>query len=240
MTFKLLWEDNFEKDGKPNDMIWNLETGGHGFGNNEFQYYTNHDKNAFIKDGILNIVSYKEPFENREYTSAKLTTKNKKSIRYGRIEVSAKIPEGFGTWPAIWLLGNNMKEVGWPLCGEIDMMEHVGRHPKDIHFSLHTKTLNFHQHNQRTEVVYVPNLFNEFHEYAIEWKENEITFFLDKKKHQTFTRNDNDTDAEWPFNQEFYLILNLAIGGNWGGAVDDQIFPSTMQFRYVKVYERSE
>jgi beta-glucanase (GH16 family) len=240
MTYKLLWEDNFDKDGKPSDSIWNLETGGYGFGNNEFQYYTEQSKNAFIQNGILNIVSYKETYENRGYTSAKLTTKNKKSIKYGKIEVSAKIPEGFGTWPAIWLLGNNMKEVGWPLCGEIDMMEHVGRNPNHIHFSLHTKTFNFHQKNQRTEVVEVPDLFNGFHEYAIEWTENDITFFLDQKQYQTFSKKPNDTSAEWPFNQGFYLILNLAIGGNWGGAVDDSIFPSTMQFKYVRVYERSE
>ncbi len=240
MTYQLLWEDTFEIDGKPNETIWNLETGGHGFGNNEFQYYTDRSQNAFIKDGILNIVSYKEVYENREYTSAKLTTKHKKSILYGRIEVSAKIPEGFGTWPAIWLLGNNMKEVGWPLCGEIDMMEHVGRNPNNIHFSLHTKSFNFHLKNQRTEVVEVPSLFDDFHEFAIEWTEHDITFFLDKKRYQTFSKQPKDTPAEWPFNQGFYLILNLAIGGNWGGAVDDQIFPSTLQFKYVKVYERSE
>ena len=240
MTYKLLWEDNFAKDGKPDESIWNLETGGYGFGNNEFQYYTDKDKNAFIKDGILNIVSYHEKYENREYTSAKLTTKNKKSIMHGRIEVSAKIPEGFGTWPAIWLLGNNMNEVGWPLWGEIDMMEHVGRNPNKVHFSLHTKSFHFHQKNQRTEVIEVPDLFDDFHEYAMEWTENEITFFFDKKKHQTFTKKPNDTDSEWPFNQGFYLILNLAIGGNWGGAVDNTIFPLTMQFKYVKVYEGSE
>jgi len=120
------------------------------------------------------------------------------------------------------------------------MMEHVGRNPNHIHFSLHTKAYNFHKNNQRTEVVHVKDLFSDFHEYALEWTENSITFFLDKKKHQTFERNENDTNAEWPFNQGFYLILNLAVGGNWGGAVDDQIFPSTMQFKYVKVYEGSE
>jgi beta-glucanase (GH16 family) len=193
---------------------------------------------VFIKNGILNIVAYKEKHLNREYTSAKLTTLNKKSIKYGRVEVMAKIPEGAGTWPAIWFLGENMREVGWPLCGEIDLMEHVGKNPKHIHFSLHSKSYNFHRHNQPTEVVFKDDIFEGFHEYAMNWDEKSISFELDKVHVATFTKKKNDKVDEWPFDQNMYLILNLAIGGNWGGAIDDSIFPVSIQFKYVKVYER--
>ncbi|MDI6453156.1 glycoside hydrolase family 16 protein [Peloplasma aerotolerans] len=240
MKYKLLWEDQFSIDGKPDEKIWNVEVGGTGFGNNESQFYVDDSKNVFVKDGVLNIVAYKEKHEHREYTSAKLTTLNKKSIQYGRVEIMAKIPEGKGTWPAIWFLGENKKESGWPLCGEIDLMEHVGKDPKHIHFSLHSKAYNHRLHNHPTFIAYQEDIFNGFHEYAMEWTENDITFYIDQAKYVTFTKQENATIEQWPFNQNFYLILNLAIGGNWGGAIDDLIFPVSMQIKYVKIYEKSE
>jgi len=240
MNYKLLWSDHFTKDGAPDESIWNIEHAGHGFGNNENQFYTKELKNAYIENGILNIVAYKEKYEHRDYTSAKLTTYQKKSIQYGRVEVMAKIPQGAGTWPAIWFLGEQFHEIGWPICGEIDLMEHVGRNPKNIHFSLHSKTFNFHRHNQPTMVVYKEDIFEGFHEYAINWDNKEISFELDRIKVATFKKKKNADVEEWPFNQPMYLILNLAIGGNWGGAIDDSIFPVSLQFKYVNVYERSE
>ncbi|MCU0104834.1 glycoside hydrolase family 16 protein [Acholeplasma vituli] len=242
MAYKLLWQDLFEKDGKPDASIWGYETGGHGFGNGESQYYTNREKNAFVKDGILNIVGYKEKYENNEYTSAKLTTYGKKSILFGRVEVMAKLPLGLGTWPAIWLLSNAFQTgTSWPLCGEIDLMEHVGNHPGFVHFSLHSKSYNHINYLQPTHIVEDPKLTEGFHEYAFEWEEDEMRFYIDKKHHVTFHRGDENRltdEGGWPFHQPFYLILNLALGGWWGGKIDDSIFPVTMQFKYVKVYER--
>jgi beta-glucanase (GH16 family) len=218
------------------------ETGGHGFGNGEAQYYTDRLKNAFVKDGLLNIVGYKEDYEKNKYTSAKLTTYGKKSILFGRVEVCAKLPLGLGTWPAIWLLSDAYKKgVSWPLCGEIDLMEHVGNHPGFVHFSLHSKSYNHLNHLQPTHIVEDMALTQGFHEYAFEWDEEELRFFIDKKHHVTFHRGDEHRltdEGGWPFHQPFYLILNLALGGWWGGKIDDSIFPVTMQFKYVKVYER--
>ena len=242
MAFKLLWEDRFSKDGKPDESIWNYETGGHGFGNGEAQYYTDSIKNAFVKNGILNIVAHKEKYEKNEYTSAKLTTYGKKSILFGRVEVCAKLPLGLGTWPAIWLLSDAFKAgTSWPLCGEIDLMEHVGNHPGFVHFSLHSKSYNHLNYLQPTHIVEDLKLTQGFHEYAFEWNEDELTFFIDQKHHVTFHRGDENRltdEGGWPFHQPFYLILNLAMGGWWGGSIDNSIFPVTMQFKYVKVYER--
>lgn len=242
MAYKLLWQDIFNQDGKPDESIWVYETGGHGFGNGEAQYYTDRLENAFVKDGILNIVAYKEDYQNNHYTSAKLTTYGKKSILFGRVEVSAKLPLGHGTWPAIWLLSDAFKAgTSWPLCGEIDLMEHVGHHPGFVHFSLHSKSYNHLNHLQPTHIVEDMKLTEGFHEYAFEWDEAELRFFIDQKHHVTFHKGDEHrlTDiGGWPFHQPFYLILNLALGGWWGGKIDDSIFPVTMQFKYVKVYER--
>ncbi len=242
MAFKLLWEDTFSKDGKPDESIWNYETGGHGFGNGEAQYYTDSIKNAFVKEGILNIVAYKEKYGKNNYTSAKLTTYGKKSILFGRVEVCAKLPLGLGTWPAIWLLSDAFKAgTSWPLCGEIDLMEHVGNHPGFVHFSLHSKSYNHLNYLQPTHIVEDPKLTEGFHEYAFEWDEDELKFFIDQKHHVTFHRGDENRltdEGGWPFHQPFYLILNLAMGGWWGGSIDDSIFPVSMQFKYVKVYER--
>lgn len=240
MTYKLLWQDEFLKDGQPDDSIWTIETGGHGFGNNEDQFYTAQEKNAYVKDGMLHIVAIKEAYEHRNYTSAKLITKGKKSVGYGKLEVMAKLPKGHGTWPAIWLLGDNIKEVGWPMCGEIDLMEHVGKNPDHIHFSLHSKNYNHHIGNQPTYVFNENKFIDEFHLYQMIWDEKSISFYLDDKHMVTFEKGQKKTDADWPFDQSFYLILNLAIGGWWGGDIDDSMFPVEMLVKYVKVYERCD
>lgn len=242
-SYKLIWQDLFEKDGLPNPDIWTYETGGHGFGNGEQQYYTDSLQNAFVKDGLLHIVAKKETYKTNAYTSAKLITYGKKQMQYGKIEVMAKLPLGAGTWPAIWLLPNSFKEgKPWPLCGEIDLMEHVGHNPGVIHYSLHSKSYNHHNHLQPTKVIPVPEVLSGFHEYAMTWDENEIAFYFDKKHIITFHKGDESRltdEGGWPFDQPFYLILNIALGGMWGGMIDDEIFPTTMQFKYVKVYERS-
>lgn len=240
MKWKLKWEHQFEMDGKPNPKHWQLEVGGHGFGNNEAQYYTDNLKNAYVKDGILHIVGLKENLNENHYTSAKLTTLNKHSIKYGRIEVMAKLPKGRGTWPAIWFLGENISDVGWPMCGEIDLMEHVGHTEERIHFSLHADSHHHLIGNQPTYVEDIKGILDGFHEYALEWDQEGITFFLDGIKKVSFMRKDYLHIQNWPFDKPFYLILNIALGGTWGGAIDDSIFPTEFLFKYIKVYERSD
>lgn len=240
MTYKLVWQDLFDIDGLPNPEIWNIEIGGGGFGNNEDQFYTNNKKNIYIKDHILHIVGHKEVYENRFYTSAKITTRNKKEMMHGRIEVMAKVPRGAGTWPAIWLLGTDIKDKGWPMCGEIDMMEHVGHNEGFLHFSLHSKTFNHIIRNQPTYIHKEDRLLDDFHEYAINWDENQISFFVDNIHMATFSKDNQTNEREWPFNKPYFLILNLALGGTWGGPIDDSIFPVDFKFKYVKVYEKGE
>ena len=240
MSYKLLWQDLFDQDKTLNPDIWNIETGGTGFGNNEHQFYTDQEKNLFIKDQTLHIVAHKEDYQTKNYTSAKITTRGKKHIKYGRIEVKAHIPKGRGTWPAIWLLGENVKEVGWPLGGEIDLMEHVGKNPGHFHFSLHSKSYNHIKYNHPTYVYENLSLLDDFHLYRLDWEEDEISFYVDDKHIVTFKKQDGATEEQWPFNKPYFFILNLAIGGNWGGAIDDSIFPVEFKIKYVKVYERSE
>lgn len=238
--YKLVWQDNFDYEGLPKEDLWNIEVAGNGFGNNEAQFYTNRLKNVFVKDGALHLVAYKEDYEHRHYTSAKITTLNKKHFQYGRFEVMAKLPTGGGTWPAIWFLGTDMKDVGWPTCGEIDLMEHVGHNPEHIHFSLHSRTNHHLIGNQPTLALDVPGILDGYHEFAMEWTEQHFIFYIDKVEIVRFNKKDYIGHAEWPFDHPFYLILNLAIGGTWGGPIDDTIFPMTMSFKYVRVYERSE
>jgi beta-glucanase (GH16 family) len=186
---------------------------------------------------MLNIVAHKEDYENCHYTSGKLTTFQKKTIRFGRIDVVAKIPQGAGTWPAIWLLGENKSRVGWPLCGEIDLMEHIGREPQNLHFSLHSQAFNHRLNNHRTKVVIHENLWEAFHEFSLEWDPDSISFFVDGILQAAFVKHEKDTVSQWPFQQGFYLIINFALGGTWGGVIDDAIFPVVFQIKSVKVYE---
>lgn len=240
----LLWSDEFDSDGLPDGSIWGYDTGGSGWGNNELEYYTeNRSENASVRDGKLIITAIREPYKTREYTSARLVTWNKKSIQYGRIEVSAKLPVGKGTWPAIWLLPTVNSYGDWPKSGEIDIMEHVGFDQGIIHFTLHSGKYNWQKGNQITDTVTVPDCSDAFHKYAIEWRPTSIDFYIDDQK-LFETKFDPGKDGyegsnAWPFNKPFYLILNLAVGGNWGGqnGVDDSIFPQSMEVDYVRVYD---
>lgn len=239
MNYKLVWQDLFDQDNLDLNT-WNITTGGHGFGNNEDQYYTDQEKNLFIKDQTLNIVARKETYKNRNYTSAKITTKNKKHLKYGRIDVMAQVPKGMGTWPAIWLVGENINVSGWPLCGEIDMMEHVGNHKGFFHYSLHSKAFNHKLGNHPTFVYEDLKLLEGFHLYRLDWDENKISFYVDDIHMTTFEKPQDATVEQWPFDQPFYFILNLAIGGSWGGYIDDSMFPVAFKIKHVKVYERSD
>ena len=241
--YRLVFEENFDVPGLPNPDIWNHEIGGHGWGNGESQYYTDRSVNSYVENGRLVIVAQKEDFEGNHYTSAKLTTKGKFEWKYGRFEIRAKLPKGKGTWPAIWMMPADAKQVGWPRCGEIDIMEHVGKDENQIHVSLHTERYNHRLNTQRTHFEPLDDVCHQFHTYAMEWEDGIITFFYDEKPVQTWRRGENGTDpgeGGWPFDKPFYLILNVALGGFWGGEIDDSILPCTMEIESVKVYQKEK
>ncbi|HEY8405497.1 MAG TPA: glycoside hydrolase family 16 protein [Acholeplasma sp.] len=234
---KLIFEEHFNIDGSPNPEIWNIEVAGHGFGNNESQFYTDRPKNVFVKQSVLHIVAHKEDYEHRNYTSAKLTTAGKKSFLYGRYEISMKLPKGKGTWPAFWFLGDNVKQgTRWPLCGEIDLMEHVGKDPNRIHFSLHSQNYNHKLGNNPHLHFYKEGLDDDFHKYTMDWTKEGFKFYVDDVLAATIDRNHKNAVEDWPFDAPHFMIINLAIGGFWGGDIDDSIFPVEFLIDYIKVY----
>ena len=241
-----IWCDEFDVDGLPDSSKWMYDVGGTGWGNNELQYYTNADiDNAFVEDGILNITAIKETVSSRDYTSARLVTKYQGDWKYGRIQVRAKMPSGRGLWAAIWMLPTEWVYGGWPYSGEIDIMEYVGYDPGIVHGTIHTGRFN---HSLGTQIGYtkaVPTVEEEFHVYEMIWEPSKIQLFIDGALYATFGYNpDINVDVEnsdaWPFDQTFHLILNLAVGGNWGGVmgVDNSIFPQSMQVDYVRVFQQ--
>lgn len=237
--WSLVWSDEFDYDGLPDPMRWGYETGY--VRNNELQYYTaSRLENARVQDGMLIIEARKEPYSGYGYTSASLITQGRATWTYGRIEVRAKLPTGKGMWPAIWMLGSDIGTVGWPNCGEIDLMENVGFDPDRIHTSIHTKAYNHTIGTGKTASVVVSPPYQDFHLYAIEWFADRIDFWVDDDKVLTF-KNEGTGWAVWPYDGPFYLILNIAVGGSWGGqqGVDDRIFPQTFLIDYVRVYQTS-
>lgn len=242
--WKLAWEDEFNYDGLPDSTKWTYEEGGHGWGNNEKQFYLKKStENSFVKNGNLHIVALKKDFQGSKYTSAKLTTYQKHSIQYGKIEVRAKLPKGKGTWPAIWMLPESIqdKTEDWPLCGEIDIMEHVGKDPNVVHTSLHSELYNHIKGTQITHFEKLEDVAGRFHKYGIEWSKDYIKFYIDDKLFFESFKGQNgrvSSNEGWPFDKPYYLILNLAVGGNWGGDVDDSILPAEMQIDYVRIYQK--
>jgi beta-glucanase (GH16 family) len=236
--WELVWEDNFEQEGLPDPDKWSYETGY--IRNNEKQYYTEARlQNVRQENGQLIIEAHRDNYEGHEYTSASIHTKNTATWQYGRFEVRAKVPTGNGTWPAAWMLGVNISEVGWPMSGEIDIMEYVGFDPDRAHGNVHTKAYNHNIQTNKGATVELPDAHKNFHVYAVEWSPEKIDFFVDEINYFTF-ENEGKGIEEWPFDQPFYLILNLAIGGGWGGqqGVDDTLFPHQYIIDYVKVYQK--
>ncbi len=236
--WKLVWEDNFDYKGLPDPAIWSYEEGY--VRNSEAQYYTKERKeNARVEDGNLVIEARKDNWQGNEITSASIHTYGKKSILYGRVEVRAKLPTGRGTWPAIWMLGNSIRNgTRWPDCGEIDIMENVGYEPDVVHANVHTKAYNHSIGTAKGDKLTVEEPYNNFYTYTVEWSPEKIEFFIDDEPYMVY-ENENNGEATWPFDQPHYLILNLAIGGGWGGqkGIDQSIFPQKYYIDYVKVYE---
>ena len=235
-TYELIWQDEFEVDGKPDTTRWDFEYGR--IRNQEAQYYTDSLKNARVENGHLIVEAHKEQMEDAAYTSASITTMDIAEWKYGKFEVSAKLPKGRGLWPAIWMLSENWKEVGWPECGEIDIMEHVGYEKDTIYGTVHTKAYNHVIGTEKGGSVFIKDPYSEFHTYSVVWTPEQIDFLLDGMMYQQF-KNEHKTSAEWPFDQNFHLKLNIAVGGIWGGlqGIEDSIFPQQMVVDYVRVYQ---
>lgn len=238
---ELVWSDEFN-GSELDPSRWTPYVGDGcprlcGFGNNELQYYSDRAENVKVEDGILIITAIHDSLKNSAYSSAKLLTRDLQRWKYGRIEVKAKLPQGRGTWPAIWMLPEDNKYGGWPRSGEIDIMEHVGYNPGMIYGTVHTGSFNHMKGTQKGDSTLVTDASQNFHEYAIEWREDKIDWFIDDELYHSFSNTGKNSD-DWPFDQPFHLILNFAVGGNWGGSrgIDDSIWPQSMEVDYVRVY----
>jgi hypothetical protein len=236
---KLVWSDEFNTPGHPDTTKWNynIGNGDGGWGNNELEYYTNSDSNARIENGNLVIEARKESLGGRNYTSARMLTQGKFDWTYGRFEIRAKLPKGIGTWPAIWMLGSNIPQVGWPTCGEIDIMEHVGKNLNEINWSAHSKMYNWPMGTQKTNKAIIANVTDSFHVYKLDWSKAALNFYVDDVLYLTVNSDSKNTDY-FPFVTPQFLILNFAVGGNMAGnTIDNSIFPARMLVDYVRVYQ---
>ena len=230
------WTDEFNTDGNPDVSKWGYDIGGHGWGNNELQYYTD-GLNTSINNGTLKIIAKKESYSGKDYTSARMITKNKGDWLYGRFEVKAKLPRGRGTWPAIWMLPTDWVYGNWPNSGEIDIMEHVGWDQNRVHITIHTKAFNHLLGTQKGANKIVNTASDEFHIYRVDWTSYGIRGYIDDEKIFEFMNPGAGSDY-WPFDKKFHLLMNIAVGGSWGGAmgIDDTIFPATMEVDYVRIF----
>lgn len=237
----LVWSDEFDTNGAPNPNVWGYDLGAGGYGNNEIQNYTNNAENVRIENGILIIEAKKGA---TGWTSARLKSTGKKSFTYGRIEFRAKLPAGSGTWPALWMLGESVNSVGWPACGEIDIMEHVGKDPGKVHASIHTPSS--YGATQNTGITTVSSFSTDFHIYALEWTPDKMDFYVDNTLYYTYAPAVKN-DQTWPFDKPAFIIMNVAMGGNWGSdskyesgglknGIDPNLTSVRMEVDYVRYY----
>jgi beta-glucanase (GH16 family) len=237
--WQLVWTGGFDKDGPINTEKWKPETGGDGFGNDEDEFYTDRIDNTYVKDGVLSIKAKKEEFGGKHYTSGRWDSKQ--SFTYGRFEFTAKYPKGRGTWPAIWMLPDQQNYGGqyWPDNGELDVLEGVGHEPGINHASTHNYTYNFAPgHELHSLTIPVDNISEDFHTYAMEWLPDHISFYIDDKLYYTVEKEKGSDWKKWPYDKDFHIIMNLAVGGFWGRAqgIDDNAFPTTMDVKSIKVF----
>jgi beta-glucanase (GH16 family) len=231
-TTTLVFSDEFNTNGAPDPAKWGYDigTGSGGWGNNELQYYTNRPENAIVQGGVLKINAIKENYLGSAYTSARLLSKGKYSFKYGKIEVRAKFPTGVGTWPAAWMLGDNINTVGWPACGEVDIVEHLGRDLNKIYGTLHYPGRS--GGNADGNTILIPDATTAFHTYSVEWSASFIKIYVDAQLYHTVNNS-----PSLPFNQNFFVLLNMAMGGNFGGTVDPSFTNATFEIDYVRVYQ---
>lgn len=236
--WKLVWGDDFNGTGSPDETKWQQEINGSGGGNNEAQFYTDHIENSFLENGHLVIQAKKEDIGEKHYSSALLDSKE--SWTYGRFEFRAKLPKGRGTWPAAWLLADKQTygTQFWPDNGEVDVMEAVGFEQNVVHFTLHDKFFNYMNENNPIVWMKVHDADEQFHTYTLDWYPDHMDFWLDHVRYMSFKKHGDW--QKWPFDQKMHIILNLAIGGSWGGSqgIDDSIFPARLEFDSVRVYKQ--
>ena len=246
-NYQLAWSDEFNgpSGSTPDAGKWAVQTGGNGWGNNELEYYTTRPQNVQLSGGNLVITAIKENYTGgdgvaRQYTSARLHTKGLFSQQYGRFEARIKIPKGQGMWPAFWMLGNSIDTAGWPGCGEIDIMENIGKEPGTVHSTLHAPNYPPQGYTAAYSLPNGQNLADDFHVFAVEWEPQQMRFYVDGDLYATHTRAGSPQPNSWPFDaQPFFLLLNLAVGGDWPGNPDKTTqFPQQMLVDYVRVYEK--
>jgi beta-glucanase (GH16 family) len=244
-AWNIVWSDEFDGTSIASTK-WSFETGNNnGWGNNELEYYTSRSQNAYVSNGLLHVVARQESFNGFNYTSARMKSQNHFSKQYGKIEFRAKLPSGIGFWPALWMLGNNFSTVGWPACGEIDIMENKGSVPSQVQGTIHYSNAS-NQHVQSTGLYNFPagNGATNFHTYLLSWATNSIQWYVDGQLYETQTSWTSSTGPyPAPFNQPFYFIMNLAVGGNYLGNPStnsinsNAVWPGDMQVDYVRVYD---
>lgn len=237
----LVWADEFDGAGLPDSAKWGYAVGGHGWGNQELQYYTRaRPENARVENGLLHITARHEAYEGSTFTSARVTTSGKADWQYGRFEIRARLPGARGTWPAVWMMpaGWSFEQGGWPDVGEIDIMEHVGHEVGTVHASAHSRDYQWQKGTQKTGTIEVPDATDAFHTYVLEWTADALRAYVDDRLYFAY-ENEGEGVSKWPYDKPFYLILNIAVGGAWGGqqGVDTTAFPQTMEIDYVRVYQ---
>jgi beta-glucanase (GH16 family) len=233
---KLVYQEDFTKE-KLNDSVWQFEVGEKWF-NNEKQCYVQKPKNLLFDSQGMHLVADVNPEENRcRYQSIRINTKGKKDWQYGTFIIRAKIPNGQGSWPAIWFLPTDIGNVRWPQCGEIDLMEHVGHDPEVIHFSLHSQKYNHIIKTQITSFHKITNVRDAYHDYKMVWRKEGLSFFVDDLHYVTFASRAEEGQLSWPFDKPYYLILNLAVGGFWGGEINESHMPFRLSIHSLKVYQ---
>ncbi|HEY4930487.1 MAG TPA: glycoside hydrolase family 16 protein [Terriglobales bacterium] len=247
-TYQLMWADEFSgPDGSvPDATKWAIQTGGGGWGNNELESYTARPANVQILGGNLIITAAKEDYTGadgiaRHYTSARMQTKGLFSQQYGRFEARIKIPRGQGIWPAFWMLGNNIDTAGWPACGEIDIMENIGKEPSIVHGTLHAPGYPPEGYTSAYTQPSSQSLADDFHVFAVEWEPQQVRLYVDGNLYATDTKAGSPQPNSWPFDgQPFFMLLNLAVGGDWPGNPDTTTqFPQQMLVDYVRVYQKN-
>lgn len=237
LNYALVWSDEFDSPGLPDPVKWDYETGPR-LRNDEAGHYTRRPENVRVRNGNLVIEARREEFEGSAYTSGSLTTRTTFPFVYGRVEIRAKLPRGRGIWPALWMLGWHNEKAWWPETGEIDLMEHVGVQPDLLFFTIHTLDNNQAKKNPIQASLPVPALYDDYHLYRLDWTAKNVTLFFDNKPVLTYAKT-SDKMASWPFSNPMYLLMNVAVGGNWGGmkGIDDTIFPQRLLVDYVRIYK---
>jgi len=246
--WELVWSDEFDQNILDQEK-WNILLWRPGWVNNELQAYTAKDDNIFLENGNLVLQALYQPgytgsdhqgnAYTSNYTSGRINTAGKAEWTYGKYEIRAKLPKGVGSWPAIWMLGSSISTIGWPACGEIDIMEHVGFDEGVVHASIHTTDYNHNKNTQKSGSTIVPTATDSFHVYTLEWAPTYLYFLVDDVPYHFVYNDGPDDDAKWPFYNDAFMILNVAVGGDWGGigGIDNSTFPMQMLVDYVRVYE---